>query len=133
MGFLAEFKKFAVRGNIIDMAVGLVIGGAFTKIVNSLVTSVFTPITAYLTGNTDVSDFEIPLPSIAGRDPAMIGVGAVAQTIIEFIIVAFSLFLVVRAMNRLRVQELVTPTPAGTPEDILLLRQIRDFLGSRPT
>jgi large conductance mechanosensitive channel len=128
MGFLQEFKKFAVRGNMIDMAVGLVIGGAFTKIVNSLVTHVFTPITAYLTGNTKASDFSVPLPAFAGREPAQIGLGSVAQSIIEFVIVAFALFLVVRAMNRLRLQELVSPTPAATPEDVLLLREIRDSL-----
>jgi large conductance mechanosensitive channel len=131
MGFLQEFKKFAVRGNMIDMAVGIVIGGAFTKIVNSLVAKVFMPITAYLTGNTDVSDLSVPLPPFAGREPAEIGFGAVAQSVIEFVIVAFALFLVVRAMNRLRLQELVAPTPAATPEDILLLREIRDSLAKR--
>ncbi len=132
MGFLHEFKKFALRGNMIDMAVGIVIGGAFTNIVNALVTKVFTPLTAYLTGNRDVSDLSWPLPAVLpGQEPAVIGWGAVAQAIMQFLIVAFVLFLVVRTMNRLRLQELMTPTPAGPPEDVLLLRQIRDELVKR--
>jgi large conductance mechanosensitive channel len=129
MGFFAEFKKFALRGNVIDMAVGIVIGGAFTNIVNALVKSVFTPVTAYLTGNRDISGMAWELPGVLpGQEGAMIGWGAVAQAIVQFMIVALVLFLVVRMMNRLRLQELMTPAPAATPEDVLLLREIRDAL-----
>jgi len=128
MGFLQEFKKFAMRGNAIDMAVGIVIGANFTNIVNALVEKVFTPITAYLTGNTDVSDLSIDLPQIlATQEPAKIGYGAVAEAIIQFMIVAFVLFLVVRAMNRLNLH--LAPPPM-VPEDVRLLREIRDLLAS---
>ena len=124
MPFFQEFKKFAMRGNAIDMAVGVVIGASFTNIVNAIVNQVFTPVTAYLTGNADVSKFwTVELPPILGRTAA-IGVGAVAQAIIQFLIVAFVLFLVVRGMNRLNLQ-LGSPT---VPEDVKVLREIRDLL-----
>jgi large conductance mechanosensitive channel len=125
MAFLQEFKKFAMRGNAIDMAVGVVIGASFTKIVNSIVEKVFTPITSYLMGSADFSDMIIPLPVVLGRQ-AEIGVGAVVQSVIEFVIVAFVLFLVVRAMNRLNLQLGAPPAP----EDVRLLREIRDLLAS---
>ena len=124
MPFFQEFKKFAVRGNAIDMAVGVVIGASFSNIVNAIVNQVFTPVTAYLTGNADVSKFwTIELPPILGRTAA-IGVGAVVQAIIQFLIVAFVLFLVVRAMNRLNLQLGSAPVP----EDVKVLREIRDLL-----
>jgi large conductance mechanosensitive channel len=130
MGMLKEFREFAMRGNVIDMAVGIVIGAAFTKIVSSLVAGVFTPITAYLTGNSDVSDLSWSLPSVVeGQEPAKIGWGLVAQATIEFIIVAFALFLVVKAMNTLKRQ--APPPPAAPTEDIVLLREIRDALATR--
>lgn len=130
MGMLKEFKEFAMRGNVIDLAVGIVIGAAFTKIVNSLVGSVFTPITAYLTGNTDVSGLSWTLPAaVEGQEPARIGWGVVAQSTIEFVIVAFALFLVVKIMNKLKRQE--PPPPAAPTEEVLLLREIRDSLAKR--
>lgn len=130
MAFFKEFKEFAMRGNVIDLAVGIVIGAAFTKIVNSLVSGVFTPITAYFTGNTDVSDMTYPLPAmIEGQKSAEIGWGAVVQATFEFVIVAFALFLVVKIMNKLKRQE---PAPPAAPtEEILLLREIRDSLNKR--
>jgi large conductance mechanosensitive channel len=130
MAFFKEFKEFAMRGNVIDLAVGIVIGAAFTKIVNSLVAGVFTPVTAYLTGNSDVSDLGYDLPVlIEGQKAARIAWGTVAQATIEFIIVAFALFLVVKVMNRLKRQE---PAPPAAPtEEIILLREIRDSLAKR--
>jgi large conductance mechanosensitive channel len=129
MGLLKEFKEFAMRGNVIDMAVGIVIGAAFTKIVNSLVAGVFTPITAYLTGNTDVSGLSWSLPALGGQEPAKIGWGLVAQATLEFVIVAMALFAVVKVMNRLKSQE--PPPPKAPPEDVLLLREIRDSLARK--
>lgn len=132
MGMLKEFKEFAMRGNVIDLAVGIVIGAAFTKIVNSLVGGVFTPITAYLTGNTDVSDLSSELPAaFEGQKPAVIAWGTVAQSLIEFLIVAFALFLVVKIMNKLRRQE--PPMTKAPSEEILLLREIRDSLAKNRT
>ncbi|MAT69937.1 MAG: large conductance mechanosensitive channel protein MscL [Planctomycetaceae bacterium] len=130
MGMLQEFKKFAMRGNVVDMAVGIVIGGAFGKIVSSLVEKVITPITAYLTGNSDVSDLVWTLPAaVEGQTAAEIGWGAVAQAILDFIIVAFALFLVIKAMNSMKQKEEAAPT--APPEDILLLREIRDQLAKQ--
>jgi large conductance mechanosensitive channel len=132
MSMLKEFKEFAMRGNVIDLAVGIVIGAAFTKIVNSLVAGVFTPITAYLTGNTDLSDMTFPLkPVVGGQKAAAIGWGSVVQATVEFIIVAFALFLVVKVMNKLKRRE--SPPPKAPTEEILLLREIRDALAkNRP-
>jgi large conductance mechanosensitive channel len=125
MGFFQEFKKFAMRGNAIDMAVGIVIGGAFTNIVNALVQKVFMPVTAYLTGNTDVSDLAIRLPRlIPAQEPAEVGIGFVMQAILQFLVVAFVLFLVVRTVNRLHWDLGSAPVP----EDVRLLREIRDAL-----
>jgi large conductance mechanosensitive channel len=130
MAFLQEFKKFAMRGNAIDMAVGIVFGASFTNIVNALVEKVFTPITAYLTGNTDVSDFVAELPPVLPtQQPAVIGYGAVVQAIIQFLIVALVLFLVVRAMNRLN----LNLGSAPVPEDVRLLREIRDMMAKGHT
>jgi large conductance mechanosensitive channel len=131
--FLQEFKQFAVRGNAIDLAVGIVIGGAFTKIVNSIVGNVINPITAYLMGDTNLSAVGIPLPQILGKQSqGEIGVGSVFQSVVEFVIVALVLFLVIRAMNRLNLRTPVQPAP---PEDVRLLREIRDLMatGGRPT
>jgi large conductance mechanosensitive channel len=130
MAFLQEFKKFAMRGNAIDMAVGIVFGASFTNIVNALVEKVFTPITAYLTGNTDVSDFVAELPPVLPtQQPAVIGYGPVVQAIIQFLIVALVLFLVVRAMNRLN----LNLGSAPVPEDVRLLREIRDMMAKGHT
>ncbi|MEM8865491.1 MAG: large-conductance mechanosensitive channel protein MscL [Planctomycetota bacterium] len=127
MGMLKEFKDFAMRGNVVDMAVGIVIGTAFSGIVKSIVADIFTPVVAYITGNTDVSGLSAKLPAVVeGQDPATISWGVTAQAIINFLIVAVALFLVVKAMNTLKKEE--KEAPAKTPEDIQLLREIRDAL-----
>jgi large conductance mechanosensitive channel len=129
--FLQEFKQFAIRGNAIDLAVGLVIGAAFTKIVNSIVENLINPIAAYFTGRTDFKKFTVDLPNIPGlAEPPAIGVGTVLQAVVEFVIVALVLFLVVRAMNRLNLR---TPAQPAPPEDVRLLREIRDLLVSNRT
>ncbi len=128
MGFFNEFKKFAMRGNVVDMAVGIVIGAAFGKIVSSLVDKIIMPITGYLTGGVDLADRSVVLPLEVGPDksPPELGWGAVVQATVDFIIVAFAIFLVVKAMNSLRKKEETAPPP--TPEEIVLLREIRDSL-----
>ena len=129
MGMLSEFKAFAMRGNVVDMAVGIVIGGAFGKIVGSLVDKIVMPITGYLTGGVDFKDrmLTLPVPELAeGMKPPQIGWGAFTQTVIDFVIVAFAIFLVVKAMNAMRKKEEVAPAPP--PENIVLLREIRDAL-----
>ncbi|MEX2114451.1 MAG: large-conductance mechanosensitive channel protein MscL [Pirellulales bacterium] len=129
MGIFSEFKKFAMRGNVVDMAVGIVIGAAFGKIVSSLVDKVIMPITGYLSGGVDLADRSIMLPMpnlVEGKQPPEIGWGAVVQSTVDFVIVALAIFLVVKAMNSLRKQEAAAPPP--TPEEIVLLREIRDSL-----
>lgn len=129
MAFLAEFRKFAMRGNAIDMAVGIVIGGAFTTIVTSIVSNIITPIMGYLQGGVDFKDksWTLPVPELTKEmTPPTIAYGAVIQSLINFLIVAFVLFLVIRAINRFQRTE--TAPPKAVPEDVMLLREIRDLM-----
>jgi large conductance mechanosensitive channel len=118
MSLVQEFKDFAMRGNVIDLAVGVVIGGAFGKIIGSLVDNIFMPLIAMF-GNVDVKD----LWNIKG-----IKLGAFTQTIIDFILIAFCLFIVVKLMNSMKKKDEAAPAPAAPPEDTVLLREIRDSL-----
>ena len=131
MGLISEFKKFAMRGNVVDMAVGVVIGGAFGLIVTEIVGKVITPIIGYLQQGVDFKDaaWKLPVPVIEGMKAPMIGYGAVLQALLNFIIVAFVLILVIKAMNRMVKKEEAAPAPPS--EEILLLREIRDALAKR--
>jgi large conductance mechanosensitive channel len=132
MGLFSEFKKFAMRGNVVDMAVGVVIGGAFGLIVTEIVGKVITPIIGYLQGGVDFKDaaWTLPVPKLAeGMNAPTIGYGAVLQATLNFVIVAFVLFMVIKAMNRMVKKEEATPAPPS--EEILLLREIRDALNKR--
>ena len=134
MGFFSEFKKFAMRGNVVDMAVGIVIGAAFGKIVSSLVDKIIMPITGFLTGGVNLADraATLSVPGLPeGMKPPVIGWGAVVQSTVDFIIVAFAIFLVIKLMNSLRREE--AAAPAMPPEEIVLLREIRDALKSGGT
>jgi large conductance mechanosensitive channel len=136
MSFFKEFKEFAMRGNVIDLAVGVVIGGAFQNIVTALVQNIIVPLTGFLTQGRNVADLskEIPLPEMLiqqGFKPAKITYGAFLQATIDFIIVAFAIFLMVKLLNTLKKKQEAAPEPAApapTPEDVLLLREIRDSL-----
>jgi large conductance mechanosensitive channel len=107
---LKEFREFAMRGNVMDLAVGVIIGAAFGKIITSLVDDVIMPVVGFFTGGVDFSDRAIPL----GADNALRW-GAFVQNIIDFLIVAFIIFLIVRAMNRLKRDEPTTPTTKECP------------------
>ena len=134
MGLLSEFKKFAMRGNVVDMAVGVVIGGAFGMIVTEIVGKVISPIIGYLQRGVDFKDkaWTLPVPDLAeGMKAPTIGYGAVLQALLNFIIVAFVLFLVIKAMNRMVKKEEAAPAPPS--EEILLLREIRDALAKNRT
>jgi large conductance mechanosensitive channel len=132
MGMMTEFKEFAMRGNVIDLAVGVVIGAAFGKIVSALVDKVIMPPLGLLIGGVDFSELAIVLKAAtvdaAGKVvPAVVlGYGEFINAVVQFAIVAFTIFLVVKAINRLHPQP-AEAAPA-TPEDILLLREIRDAL-----
>lgn len=138
MGMLQEFKDFAMRGNVIDLAVGVVIGGAFGKIVSSLVDQVIMPPIGWLIGGVDFSSWVITLKE-ASVDAAgaavpgvVIGIGEFINTLIQFIIIAFAIFIVVKAINSLHKKKEDAPAepPAPTP-DQALLAEIRDLLKQR--
>ncbi len=130
MPFIQEFKKFAMRGNVIDLAIGVVIGGAFGKIVNSLVADVITPPLGLLIGGVDFSNLAINLNSpIGDLKPVTINYGKFLQASFDFIIIAFALFLIIRAVNRFQKKEEEKPAPPPEiPADIKLLTEIRDLL-----
>jgi len=132
MGFIKEFKEFAMKGNVMDMAVGVIIGGAFGKIVTSLVDDVLMPFIGMLTGGIDLSglEYKMMLPAVDGGEPisgATLKYGAFIQNIIDFLIIAFCIFLMVKAMNKLMPKKEEPAAPAG-PTQEELLTEIRDLL-----
>jgi len=130
MGMLTEFKEFAVKGNMVDMAVGIVIGAAFTSIVTSLVGDVIMPIVGYVSGGMDFSDLAINLGSgVGGGDPVLIKYGLFLNALIAFVIVAFVLFMIIKSINRLKKQ--AEEAPEETPRNEVLLEEIRDALKGR--
>jgi large conductance mechanosensitive channel len=138
MSFIQEFKEFAMRGNVIDLAVGVVIGGAFGKIVDSLVKDVVMPPIGALLGGVDFKHLYLNLgggvfESMEAAEKAgapLVKYGAFINSLVDFTIIALAIFVAVKAINRLKRQEAAPPepAPAPTPEDILLLREIRDAL-----
>jgi len=135
MSMFKEFKEFAMRGNVVDLAVGIIIGGAFGKIVTSLVTDVIMPPIGLLMGGVDFSNLFVNLgsgdyPSLAAARDAgapVIGYGSFVNTVLDFVIVAFAIFLLVRTLNRLKKAEPPPPPPGPTAEE-KLLTEIRDLL-----
>jgi large conductance mechanosensitive channel len=135
MSIASEFRDFAMRGNVVDLAVGVIIGGAFGKIVGALVDKVLMPPLGLLLGGIDFADKKLVLSqAVMEADKVIkpevaIGYGEFINTMIQFIIVAWALFLVIKAMNRIKKKEEAAPAaPPPTPEDIALLREIRDLL-----
>jgi large conductance mechanosensitive channel len=128
MGMLSEFKAFAMRGNVMDLAVGVVIGAAFGKIVTSLVDQVIMPPIGMLIGGVDFSAYKWVLQAAGpdGKGEVALQYGAFLNTIIQFMIVALAIFLVVKLMNRMVKKE--EAAPAAPPADIVLLTEIRDLL-----
>lgn len=131
MGMLSEFKAFAMRGNVIDLAVGVVIGAAFGKIVGSLVDQIIMPPIGLLIGGVDFSAYRwvLKVAGADGKGEVAIQFGAFLNTIIQFVIVAIAIFLVIKLMNRLIKKE--EAAPAAPPADVLLLTEIRDLLKTR--
>jgi large conductance mechanosensitive channel len=134
MSFVTEFKEFATKGNVVDLAVGVIIGGAFGKIVDSLVGDVIMPIVGRIFGGLDFSNYYIPLSGQtattlieAKKAGAVIAYGSFITVALNFIILAFIIFVMVKQINRLKRAEPAAP-PAPTAEDVLLLREIRDSL-----
>lgn len=130
MSILKEFKTFAMRGNVVDLAVGLVIGAAFGKIVTSFVNDVLMPPIGLLLGGMDFSYLKVLLKEGVGDvPPVTLNYGIFIQTIVDFLIVAFAIFMVVKAMNSLKRKEEAAPAPP--PADVQLLTEIRDLLKNK--
>jgi large conductance mechanosensitive channel len=127
---LEEFKKFAMRGNVVDLAVGVIIGAAFGKIVSSLVGDLFMPVIGLLIGGVDFADMVIVLKAAEGEMPAVtLGYGRFIQTIVDFIIIAFAIFMFIKLFNRLQAKEEAKPAPPPAPSaEEKLLTEIRDLL-----
>lgn len=137
MSFISEFREFAIKGNVIDLAVGVIIGGAFGKIVDSLVGDVIMPIVSKIFGGLDFSNYFIPLAGQAAttlaeakKQGAVLAYGSFITVSLNFMILAFVIFLMIKQINRLKRDEpaAAPAEPAATPEDIQLLREIRDSL-----
>ena len=137
MSFASEFKEFALKGNVVDLAVGVIIGGAFGKIVDSLVGDVIMPVVSKIFGGLDFSNYFIPLAgqtaatlAEAKKEGAVLAYGSFITVSLNFMILAFVIFLMIKQINRLK-REPAAATPAAPPpppEDIQLLREIRDSL-----
>lgn len=133
MGMLKEFKEFAVKGNVIDMAVGIIIGAAFGKIVSSFVGDVIMPPIGVLLGGVDFTSLAITIKQASGDIPAVvISYGKFIQTVVDFTIVAFAIFIAVKAINSLKRKEEQAPkAPPAPPAQEVLLTEIRDLLKER--
>ena len=127
---LEEFKAFVMRGNVLDMAVGVIIGGAFSKIVTSLVNDIFMPIIGMVLGNVDFTSLEIKLGEpVEGAEQAAIRYGMFIQEIVNFLIIAFCIFMVIKLINKAKKKKDEEPAPAPEPtKEEVLLTEIRDAL-----
>jgi len=136
MSMMQEFKAFAVKGNVIDLAVGVIIGAAFGKIVDSLVQDIIMPVVGRIFGGLDFSNYYIALNNQAAnltlveakKAGAVFAYGSFITILINFLILAFIIFQMVRAVNKARGNDPVSAAPAAPPEDVVLLREIRDAL-----
>ncbi|HHI76606.1 MAG TPA: large-conductance mechanosensitive channel protein MscL [Gammaproteobacteria bacterium] len=130
MSMMQEFKEFAIKGNAVDMAVGIIIGGAFGKIVSSLVADVIMPPIGLLLGGVNFADLAYTLKEKTGDAPAVvIKYGQFIQTAVDFLIIAFAIFLVVKGINALKKEEEAAPeAPPEPPKEEVLLTEIRDLL-----
>ena len=131
MGLIAEFREFIARGNVIDLAVAVLIGGAFGKIVTALVDGIVMPVISLLTGGVSVKDWKVVITpaqvDALGKETAAevaVKYGLFFQSVIDFLLIALAIFLMLKAYNRMR----EAPAAAAPPEDVLLLREIRDSL-----
>ena len=130
MSFMSEFKSFAMKGNVVDLAVGVVIGAAFGKIVSSLVANIITPVIGLAVGGVKFEHLKIVMKESV--DPAVpsvtIDYGIFLQSVFDFIIIALAIFAVVKLMNSMKKKEEAAPTADATPADVKLLTEIRDLL-----
>lgn len=130
MGMIKEFRDFAMRGNVVDMAVGIIIGAAFGKIVSSFVNDVLMPPLGVLLGGVDFTDLAITLKEASGDVTAVtLKYGSFIQALVDFVIIAFAIFIAIKAMNALKKKEEAKPeAPPAPPPEVALLTEIRDLL-----
>lgn len=127
--FLSEFKAFAMRGNVVDLAVGVVIGGAFGNIVSALVKNILMPLLSLITGRVNLSALAAIIPaSIGNGEPIVIQFGLFLQAIIDFVAIAFSIFIMIKAMNKFQKKEKEAPVQPAPSKEEVLLTEIRDLL-----
>lgn len=131
--FIKEFKEFAVKGNVIDLAVGVVIGGAFSKIVTSLVNDIIMPVVGILTGGINFSEYKITLKEAIGNLPAVtLNLGNFIQTAVNFLIISFCIFLFIKLINKMKISNNKVEDSGNkekpSSEEVLLLRDIKDLL-----
>jgi large conductance mechanosensitive channel len=127
MSLMSEFKEFAMKGNVVDMAVGVVIGGAFGKIVSSFVGDVVMPVLGKLVGGVNFTDLAINLGNNPAGEPVLLKYGAFLQSVFDFAIIAAAIFMAIRAINKLKTPP-PAAAPAAPPADVALLTEIRDLL-----
>jgi len=129
---LSDFKKFIIRGNVVDLAVAVIIGGAFGKIVTSFVNDVVMPLVGVLLGNVDFKSLKWVIEEAVGETPEVaVNYGMFIQNIVDFVIIGFVIFVMVKLIEKSRKKTEVVPVAAPTPEDILLLTEIRDLLKNK--
>ncbi len=133
MSFISEFKQFAMKGNVVDMAVGIIIGAAFGKIVSSFVGDLIMPSLGLLIGGVDFTSLAITLKQASeGVEPVTLNYGKFIQTVFDFTIVAFAIFMAIKGMNKLKKAEEAAPaTPPAPSAEQVLLAEIRDLLKAR--
>ncbi len=141
MGFATEFKEFAMKGNVVDLAVGVIIGGAFGKIVDSIVGDLIMPLVGVVFGGLDFSNYFIPLSgqtatnlADAKKAGAVFAYGSFITVALNFVLLALIIFVMIKQINRLKRRQEAAPAPAeppAPPEDVVLLREIRDALRSK--
>jgi large conductance mechanosensitive channel len=133
MGFIKEFKEFAMKGNVVDMAVGIIIGGAFGKIITSVVNDIIMPPIGMLLGGVDFKDLVITLKAATANAAAIqIRYGLFINTVIDFIIIALAIFVAIKAMNSMKKkEEAAVAAPAALPKQEVLLTEIRDLLSKK--
>jgi large conductance mechanosensitive channel len=124
MSLMSEFKQFAMKGNVIDMAVGIIIGAAFGKIVSSFVGDLVMPVVGMAVGGVNFTDLSLSLGTSPAGEPVLVKYGAFLQTVFDFLIIALAIFMAIKAVNKLRAPAVAPPTPA----DVALITEIRDLL-----
>ena len=134
MSFGSEFKDFAMKGNVVDLAVAVVIGGAFGKIVSSLVDSIIMPVVGVLTGGVNFSTLAVAIATNAKGEPVLLKYGAFIQSVVDFVIIALVIFMAIKAINKMKrpvAPAVAAPPPAPTKSEVLL-EEIRNLLARRP-